>query len=65
MRSTISNPESGTPMRGTINNPESGTPMRGTISNPESGTPLRECNKQSYIRGAHAGSRYHGKQKEN
>ena len=52
-------------MRGTINNPESGTPMRGTISNPESGTPLRECNKQSYIRGAHAGSRYHGKQKEN
>ena len=52
-------------MRGTISNPESGTPMRGTISNPESGTPLRECNKQSYIREAHAGGGYRSKQKEN
>jgi hypothetical protein len=65
MRGTISNLEPGTPMRSTISNPESGTPMRGTISNLESRTPLRECNKQSYIRGAHAGSRYHSKQKEN
>ena len=65
MRGTISNPESGTPMRGTISNLEPGTPMRGTISNPESGTPLRECNKQSYIREAHAGGGYRSKQKEN
>ena len=61
MRGTISNPESGTPMRGTISNLEPGTPMRGTISNPESGTPLRECNKQSYIREAHAGGGYRSK----
>ena len=65
MRGTISNPEPGMPLRGTISNPEPGTPLRSTISNPESGTPLRKCNKQSYIREAHAGGGYRSKQKEN
>ncbi len=65
MRSIISNPESGKPVRSIISNPESENPMRGTISNPEPGTPLRECNKQSYIREAHAGGGYRSKQKEN